>query len=126
MTKHKVIVSRATFAELAKAIGIAGHTDIMKDDGTLTCGDLVIAHGYPEPRVRAVRQAQIISDLVFNDSPAVYSDERTVVQTTRAPDGIHLIERTSGGCVREVVLPTASLALVATDLIGQLEPSLAD
>jgi len=113
----KVIVTRATFAELSKALAVAGCMSMLAEDGTIRCGDIVITDaGEAERCVKAARTAQVIDDLSVRNN-ATYSDERTEVSTYPDPAGVRVVERTNGSPAREVVLPHDSLVMVASDLI---------
>lgn len=113
-----VNISKATLAELGTALAVAGHADMLTEDGTIACGDIEFAaDGLTVHAARASRFAQEINDAAAAPSGnVVYQDSQTEVSTRCRPDGVHVIEETNGAH-REIVVPRSALPVLSADLV---------
>lgn len=116
---RQVLVSRPTFAELAAAVGKAGGSDLLDEDGNIHFGTVTIIAD-PDAS-QAARLAAAISDATIpseaEQNGIIYEGDQVTILSRCKHDGTHLIERRPGCDDHIVVIPKQALHLVAGDLI---------
>lgn len=115
--KPTVLVSLPTFTELSNALKRSERQDMLDEDGSIVCGDLVVRCDRTVPQVDRLAAAfELTAERPASDD-AVYEHEGTSIRRRCLDDGVHLIESQNNGAAREVVLPRQSVSAIALDLI---------